>query len=454
MLFAKHITFLPQPNMLSKFYIQFLAFLAVICYAVNVKAQDYSLIAAAGQKVYVPLSAKTVKGRMTVSNYGRTLVRNFDYTLSFNGQEIESKHYVLPQALNRYDDTTIEVDVPPYTELGENDLIFTITKVNGERNNATINYASLPRVTVTKVPHRKVVVEEYTGMWCGFCPRGIALMENLAHKYGEDFIGIAIHTGGRADPLTCTDYAWKATDYRSRPSLDMNRNLLLGYFKAQTEFEEERSKGADMDVEVSAVWDKEKNNITVTPSVTFCVNRDEAPYGFAYVLTEDSMSNPNWVQYNNYSGSTDDRGITKEFDYFIDAPRDIRNLENNFVAIAAEGVKALLTGYIKTPIKADEPQSHTYIFRNISNKKIIQDKSKLKVCVLLINKTTGRIENAAKCTISEPNTTAISSLSQREGQVVETARYTLDGRRITTPQKGVNIVKYSDGRVSKEVVTQ
>ena len=57
----------------------------------------------------------------------------------------------------------------------------------------------------------------------------------------------------------------------------MNRNLLLGYFKAQTEFEEERSKGADMDVEVSAVWDKEKNNITVTPRVTFCVNRDEAP---------------------------------------------------------------------------------------------------------------------------------------------------------------------------------
>ena len=60
MLFAKRITFLPQPDMLSKFYIQFLTFLAVICYAVNVKAQDYSLIAAAGQKVYVPLSTKTV----------------------------------------------------------------------------------------------------------------------------------------------------------------------------------------------------------------------------------------------------------------------------------------------------------------------------------------------------------------------------------------------------------
>ena len=440
--------------MLHKFYTLFITLIAVFCCAVNVKADGYMLIPSTGQKVYVPITAKSAKGKLLITNYGRTAIRNFDYTLSFNGKELMSKNYVLTNPLNRMEGTTIEIDVPPHTQVSETDLLFTITKVNGELNSANFNYATLPRITVTKVPRRKVVVEEYTGMWCGYCPRGIALMENLAHKYGEDFIGIAIHTGGRADPLTCTDYAWKATDYISRPSLDMNRNLLLGYFKAQTEFEEERSKGADMDVEVSAVWDKEKNNITVTPRVTFCVNRDEAPYGFAYVLTEDGMSNLNWVQYNNFSGSTADRGITKEFDYFIDAPRDIRNLENNFVAIAAEGVKAPLTGYIKTPIKADEPQSHTYIFRNISNKKIIQDKSKLKVCVLLINKTTGRIENAAKCTISEPNTTAISSLSQGEGQVVETARYTLDGRRITTPQKGVNIVKYSDGRVSKEVVTQ
>ncbi len=439
--------------MLSKFYIQLLTFLAVICYAVNVKAQDYSLIAAAGQKVYVPLSAKTVKGRMTVSNYGRTVVRNFDYTLSFNGQEIDSKHYVLPQALGRYDDAKIEVDVPPYTELGEDDLIFTITKVNGERNNATINYATLPRVTVTKVPHRRVVVEEYTGMWCGYCPRGIALMENLAHKYSEDFIGIAVHTGRDYEPLKCTDYAWKAAEYRNYPSLTMNRDLTLGSYIAQTEFETERSKGAYMDIEVSAMWDKEKNNIIVTPSVTFRLNREEAPYGFAYVLTEDGMSNPNWVQYNNYSGSTAVRGITKELDYFVDAPGTIYNLENNFVAIAADGVLSARTGHLKTPIKADEAQSHTYVFKNINSKSIIQKKENLRVCVLLINTNTGRIENAAKCSISDFNTTAISSVSEGTRTAVEAERYTLDGRRITTPQKGINIVKYNDGRVSKEVVT-
>ena len=440
--------------MLRKFYLLFFFIVAVFSSTLKVKAQEYSLIAAAGQKVYVPITATNVKGKMNITNYGRPAINNFDYTLSFNGTELYSKHYVLPQALNRYDDATIEIDVPPYTELGEDELIFTITKVNGTRNSATVNYSTLPRVTVTKVPHRRVVVEDYTAMWCRYCPRGIALMENLAHKYGDDFIGIAVHTGRGYEPLYCEDYAWNIAEIKNYPTLTMNRSRILSSYIAQTEFEEERSKGAYMDVEASAMWDKEKNNITVTPRVTFRLNRKEAPYGFAYVLTEDGMSNPRWAQANIESGNTEVRGISSELDYFIDAASTIYNLKNNSVAIAAEGVKNPVTGKITAPIKADEPQSHTFILQNISNKSMIQDKSKLSVCIFLINTETGYIENATKCAISDFNTTGISSLSQGEGRVVETARYALDGRRITAPQKGINLVKFSDGSVRKEVVTQ
>ena len=234
----------------------------------------------------------------------------------------------------------------------------------------------------------------------------------------------------------------------------MNRNRKLAYYIAREEFESERSAGADMDVDVTAVWDEQKNNITVTPSVTFCVNKEKAPYGFTYVLTEDGMSDPSWVQSNNFSQDTNELGISKELDKFIKAPFNVRNLVNNFVAIAAEGVGKPLMGYIKAPIKADQTQSHSYVFKNVSSKPIIRNKAKLKVCVLLINTQTGRIENAAKCSITDAKTTSISSVSDRKETAVETARYTLDGRRITAPQKGINIVKYSDGRVRKEVITQ
>ena len=54
--------------MLHKFYIQFIALIAVFFYGVNVNAQTYSLIPSSGQKVYVPITAKSVKGKITVSN--------------------------------------------------------------------------------------------------------------------------------------------------------------------------------------------------------------------------------------------------------------------------------------------------------------------------------------------------------------------------------------------------
>ena len=437
--------------MLHKFYIQLLVLVMVSCYATDIKADDNTLIPSTGQKVYVPITATSVKAKLMISNYGRNTIHNFDYTLSFNENILASKHYTLPEDLNHSDGATIEIDVPPHTELSETNLIFTITKVNGDRNNATFNYATLPRVTVNKVPKRRVVVEDYTAMWCGYCPRGIALVENLANTYADDFIGIVIHS---SDPLRCQDYDAKAYEDRNRPSLWMNRNRKLAYYIAREEFESERSAGADMDVDVTAVWDELKNNITVTPSVTFCVNKEEAPYGFTYVLTEDGMSDPSWVQSNNFSQDTNELGISKELDKFIKAPFNVSNLVNNFVAIAAEGVGKPLMGHIKAPVKADQTQSHSYVFKNVSSKPIIRDKAKLKVCVLLINTQTGRIENAAKCSIADAIPNSISSVSDRKETAVETARYTLDGRQITAPQKGINIVKYSDGRVRKEVVTQ
>ena len=45
----------------------------------------------------------------------------------------------------------------------------------------------------------------------------------------------------------------------------------------------------------------------------------------------------------------------------------------------------------------------------------------------------------------------IASLENR-GSVSEVARYTVDGKRIARPQKGLNIVKYSDGTVKKILV--
>ena len=437
--------------MIKRIYILLLAIVATFCSSNRLYAESYSLVPSTGSKVYVPINASSGKGKLLITNYSNGIVLNFEYKLSFQGTIILDKKHIMKEPLRRMDVATVEIDVPPHNQLSETELQVEITKVNGEVNRATIPYATLPRVTVTQVPRRRVVVEEYTGMWCQYCPRGIALMENLENKYADDFIGIAIHSG---DPLYCLDYAWNLGKVRGFPTLEMNRSRKLTYYTAINEFEEEKAMGADMDIDVSAQWDSNKEKITVTPHVTFRVAPKDGAYAVAYVLTEDGMAKSSWMQNNNFSGNSSLRGISAELDKFIDLPSVIRNLPNNFTAIAAKGVYTSATeDYIKTPIEIDKTQSFKHVF-NISRNTLLQNKSKLKVCALLINLNTKKIENAAKCNITDATSTGISSVEEAQTDVVEIARYTLEGRRIFAPQQGVNLVKYSNGRVCKEIVTR
>ncbi|MFC2774400.1 MAG: thioredoxin family protein, partial [Segatella oris] len=205
------------------------------------------------------------------------------------------------------------------------------------------------------------------------------------------------------------------------------------------------------DVKVSAVWDEKKNNISVTSETIFRIDMAEAPYALAYVLTADELQHSSYYQKNYYSGSTADLGITKEMDFFINSPRFIHGMEFNHVAISAMGIDTGLTGSLKPSAVADEVQTHKVSFNNISQYRTIQDKSKLHVCVLVINTKTKEIVNADQCTISDSATTGIDSMADA-GKAVETARYDAAGRRISHPTRGLNIVKYSDGHMVKELV--
>lgn len=450
--------------MIKRIYIQLLALIAILCYPNSLRAGDYRLAPSTGRKVYVPIHAKSAKAQLLITNYGWDEVKDFDYKVLFEGKVLLEGKYVLKEPLKRMWGTHADIDVPPHDRLSETELQVEITKVNGEPNRATIPYAGLIRATVTQVPHRRVVVEEYTSMRCQYCPRGIAVMENLEKNYPDDFIGIAIHRS--PDPLSCPDYAWNSSKVQSVPHLDMNRSRPLPNFTATTEFEEERAMGADMDIDVSAQWDEEKERITVTPSVTFRVVPKDTKYSVAYVITEDGMTKPEWLQNNRYSGDNSVLGKSPEMDKFVNSPLWVSGILNNFTAIEANGVyiparKTEVQGvytpgqedFVKNPIEVDQTQSFQHVF-NIAHNRLLQDKSKLKVCVLLINHNTKRIENAAKCSITDAGAMGMPTVAKKNGSATETARYTLDGRRIQVPQRGINIVKYGDGHTRKEIVTR
>lgn len=59
-------------------------------------------------------------------------------------------------------------------------------------------FAQLPVSTSAEM--KNVVLEEFTGIYCGYCPQGHAIANDIAEANPNDVVVINIHTGGYANP--------------------------------------------------------------------------------------------------------------------------------------------------------------------------------------------------------------------------------------------------------------
>ena len=74
--------------------------------------------------------------------------------------------------------------------------------------------------------------------------------------------------------------------------------------------------------------------------------------------------------------------------------------------------------------------------------------AKLFIVALIVDKQK-HIVNAAKAPITIANPDGIQTINQSSNQ--ETVHYTLDGRRVQTMQKGLNIVRMANGKTIKVI---
>ena len=119
------------------------------------------------------------------------------------------------------------------------------------------------------------------------------------------------------------------------------------------------------------------------------------------------------------------------------------------VVVASKGVHKGIEGSISPTIKLDEVQTNHFSF-TLSDYPIIQDKSKLRAFAVLLDTKSGQVVNVNECKVTNCET-GISNATA-DGKAVEVARYTANGQQVSQPVKGINIVRYSDGRVVKTVV--
>lgn len=246
------------------------------------------------------LTGQAKRPTVSVRNLGNTTITQFDIEVDYDGSQFTES--VSGVNLASYDTYEVEFTQDIALASGSNMLTATIKNVNG---NASDDDASDDSKSITVSPiqpglNKMVLVEEGTGTWCGWCPRGAVWMARMQERYPDHFVGIAVHN---ADPMVNDDYD------------DAIGNLISGYPSALVD------RGSDIDpanMEVDfldrvvldataamchdATFDAETNELTVQLLVTLNTALS-ADWRVAVALTEDGVSGTttDWAQANYYS---------------------------------------------------------------------------------------------------------------------------------------------------------
>ena len=338
---------------------------------------------------------------VTIKNKGVNNITSVSYTITSNNDPSTATPEVTVPINNIVNGATATFDVSFDTSEPVRDTrTVTITKVNGQPNDApAADCVASGNFTVVSFLFTRVpVIEEFTGTWCGWCPRGFVGMETAHEKYGDQVVLIAAHNG---DPMEISDYNPVMSTVSGFPDARVNRatDIDPNPDAIQSAIDQSMLEVPVGMVQVTAQWDDEQmKTIKMDATSKFAFAEENANYGIAFVLTEDGMkgTSSSWGQQNYYSGQS---GYPSYMDWWCSQGSRVMGIEYNFVAVGAWQIASGFNGSVKTSFEAGEVMPFSYT-ADISAKTLIQDKSKLKVAALLIDRGANKIINAWQTTIN------------------------------------------------------
>jgi thiol-disulfide isomerase/thioredoxin len=288
-----------------------------------------------------------------------------------------------------------------YASAQEKTITVNITDVNGgidadpTNNSATTKFNSLSQASA-----KKVVIEEGTGTWCPWCPRGAVAMEQMYQAHPNDFIGIAVHNG---DPMTVTAYD-NGANLSGFPGCNVDR-ALLDQGVSSTAFESYYQSRIGMAVPASlAMTVTGTTTKTIDVSTTFRTVFSNANYRLGVVIIEDNVTGTGsgYNQANAYAGGGN--GVMGGFES-LPNPVPAANMVYDHVG------RALLGGYtgqansIPTTITDGLVANYSFSYTIPSS----SNSANMSAVALLIDNTTGEIVNAEKVNLSAANVNELAN---------------------------------------------
>lgn len=189
---------------------------------------------------------------------------------------------------------------------GSQDFTLSIANVNGSAEEDEDTFDNSVDFTLRGIEvdgDRAVMVEEATGTWCTWCPRGTVYLDEMAKRFGSSFVGVAVHNN---DPMALASYDSAITGFsgfEGFPSVIYNRESIIDPSEIVNPSISDMNDAAPAGITVGAQYDEATGAFLSSVELLFAEDTD-ADYNVSIILTEDGVSGtgPGWNQINAYSG--------------------------------------------------------------------------------------------------------------------------------------------------------
>ncbi len=348
-----------------------------------------------------PYGAESMTFTGWVRNVGANAIDGYTLRYAFDGEEniVGVDRHV---DVNATDTFSIEV---PATAKGNHSLWVAVNTVNGHADAYLANDTARATLTVRDLAFRRTVVcEEYTGLWCGFCPRGLVGMELMKEAYPGQFIAISAHGG---DALEIGDsipnYRPFTASCSGAPMCNVDRRMTGDpYNDINNLFAMEQRADNHIAYTLTAKWNADSTAIDVQSDFYSDIDIQKCNYNVAYTVTEDSITG--YLQTNYYADGNEFYGWEKKAHYTDDV-------------VFNDLARAVYPSYggepcHTEPMVAGEHYAHSYTVPVPPN---VRNRRNIHVIGQIIDNTTGYIANAMSRVPEGSHDAGISSASTDGG---------------------------------------
>ena len=201
--------------------------------------------------VQVQTDQTPVKLKARVTNRTSKVINKYTFNWTLDGNP--QTGYTANSQLAGGKSEVITLELPANVKGRNHTIGYSVTNIDGKEDAVPSNSTGTVtfQLSASTFYPRRIVMEEGTGTWCGWCVRGLETISRMNKEYPDNFIAIGIHN--QDEMANWLNYEGIANTFVSYPSCTINRWLWY-----DPEYPYIRSIVEDM--KNSAMWELNMNN--------------------------------------------------------------------------------------------------------------------------------------------------------------------------------------------------